>query len=71
MDNELSVVLKAQLDEANKKLDHLINGMTKGAKATDNLKSSVEGLKRAFNFSAIWVSLTKTFGFVNKGKRNK
>lgn len=67
MDNELSVVLKAQLDEANKKLDHLINGMTKGAKATDNLTSSVEGLKRAFNFSAIWVSLKKTFEFVNKG----
>lgn len=67
MDNELSVVLKTQLEDANKKLDQLINGMNQGAKATNNLTSSVEGLKHAFNFSAVMVTLKKTFNIIKDG----
>ena len=67
MDNELSVVLITNLQEANKKLDILMGKMNQGAKTTDKLVTSVENLKRAFNFSAVWLGLKKTFAYVNKG----
>lgn len=67
MDNELSLVIKTSLEEANKKLDTLMGKMNQGAKTTDKLVTSVDNLKRAFNFSAVWLSLRKTFDFVKKG----
>lgn len=67
MDNELSIVFKTQLEEANKKLDKLVANLNMGARATDNLGVSIANLKKTFNLSAIFIGFKKIFNVVNGG----
>lgn len=65
--NELSIVFKTQLEEANKKMEQLISTLNKGTNATNKLNDTAEGLQRAFNFAGLIAGAKKLFNIVLGG----
>ena len=66
-DNELSIVFKTQLEEANKKMEQLISTLDKGASATNKLNKTASNISKAFNFASLIAGAKKLFNIMIGG----
>ena len=66
-DNELSIVFKTQLEEANKKMEQLISTLNKGTSATNKLNKTASNISKAFNFASLIAGAKKLFNIVLGG----
>lgn len=67
MNNELELRISTNVEQANAKLDKLINTLNNGTKATNNLTKSASNISKAFNFTSIYIVARKFFNLFLDG----
>lgn len=67
MNNELELKITASLEQANAKLDKLVNTLNKGSKASDNFSNSATKIGKAFNWASAWIFAKKFFKEFDNG----
>lgn len=67
MNNELELRISTNVEQANAKLDKLINTLNNGTKATNNLTKSASNISKAFNFTSIYIIARRFFNLFLDG----